>query len=61
MGLSSTKGINSMKDVTMSKYLSHQRKVNFHEKEVKRGLALGLEINACWALGNGVSFYTVLE
>ena len=61
MGLSSTKGIDSMKDVTISKYLSHQRKVNFQGKEVKRGLALGLEISAYWDLGNGVSIYTALE
>ena len=61
LGLSSTKGVDSMKDVTMSKYLSHQRKVNFQGQEVKRGLALGLEISACWALGNGVSICTALE
>ena len=61
LGLSSTKRIDLMKDVTMSKYLSHQRKVNFQGKEVKRGLALGLDISACWALGNGVSICTTLE
>ena len=61
MGLSSTKGIDLMKDVTMSKYPSHQRKVNFQGKEVKRGLALGLEISPYWALGNGVSIFIALE
>ena len=50
-----------MRDMTMSDYLSHQGAVNFQGKEVKSGLALGLEISACWALGNGVSICTALE
>ena len=61
LGLSSTKGIDSMRDMTMSDYLSHQGAVNFQGKEVKRGLAVGLEISACWALGNGVSLCTALK
>ena len=61
MGLSSTKGIDSVRDMAMSDYLSNQGAVNFQGKEVKSGLALGLEISACWALGNGVSICTTLK
>ena len=50
-----------MRDMTMSDYLSHQGAVNFQGKEVKSGLALGLEINAYWALGNGVIICTALK
>ena len=50
-----------MRDMTMLDYLSHQGAVNFQGKEVERGLALGLEISAYWASGNGVSICTTLE
>ena len=50
-----------MRDMIMSDYLIHQGVVNFQGKEVKSGLALGLEISACWALGNGVNICTALE
>ena len=45
----------------MPSYLSYQRKVNFQGIEVKKGLALCLEISACSTLGNGVSINTTLS
>ena len=50
-----------MKDMTMSKYLSHQEKVGSQEKEAKEGVALGLEISACQIQGNGVTIFLALE
>ena len=47
LGLSSTKGIDSVRNMTKSKFLSHKVKVGFQGEEAKRGLALGLEISAC--------------
>ena len=42
LGLSSTKGIDSMRDMTMSDYLSHQGAINFQGKEVKRWVSARL-------------------
>ena len=61
LGLSSTKEIDSVRDMKMPGYLSYQGMVNFWGKEVKIGLALCLEISACSALGNGVSIWTALQ
>ena len=58
LGLSSTKEIDSVRDMKMSGYLSYQGAVKFWGKEVNKGLALCLEISACSALGNGVSIST---
>ena len=55
LGLSSTKEIDSVRDMKMPGYLSYQGEVKFRGKEVKEGLALCLEISACSSLGNGVS------
>ena len=59
--LSSTKEIDSVKDMKVSSNLSYQGMVNFQGKEVKIGLALCLEISACSALGNGVSINTTYK
>ena len=50
-----------MKDMTMSKYPSHQEKVRSREKEAKEGVALGLEISASQIQGNGVTICSELE
>ena len=61
LGLSSTKEIDSVRDMKKSGYLSFQGVVNFWGKKVKIGLALCLEISACLALGNGVSINTAFK
>ena len=61
MGLSSTKEIESVKDMKVSGYLSYQGMVNFWGKEVNIGLALCLEISAYSTLGNGVSISTAFQ
>ena len=39
--------IDSMKDMTESKYPSHQGKVRLQGKKAKEGVVLGLEISSC--------------
>ena len=51
----------SMSDMTMSKYSSHQGKIRSQGKEAKEGVALGLEISAYHIQGNGVTIYPALE
>ena len=46
--ISSNGWIDSMTGMTISKYPSHQGKIRLQGKEAKEGLALGLEISACW-------------
>ena len=61
LGLSSTKEIDSVRDMKMPGYLSYQGAVKIWGKEVNKGLALCLEISACSALGNGISISTSFE
>ena len=61
LGLSSTKEIDSVRDMKMPGYLSYQGAVKFWGKEVNKGLALCLEISACSALGNRVSINTAFQ
>ena len=50
-----------MKDVTESKYPSHQGKVRLQGKEAKEGVAIRLKISACQIQGNGVTICPALE
>ena len=50
-----------MRDITESKYPSHQEENRLQEKEAREGVALGLEISACQIQGNGVTICPTLE
>ena len=60
LGLSSTKEIDSVKDMKVSGYLSYQGNGQL-SRERGQGETLCLEINACSTLGNGVSICTALK